>query len=320
MAAQSPVLFLGGIVADINISGLDRFPQPETEFTLRSDVWHGQPAHLLVGAPAANAAVVYSALAGPCAVGGPIGRDALGDFLADALTSRDIDVVGERVSTTATHTIAVGHDGRRQAYCYPGEHIDLGAIALAWSGGHLYLTALALAVDRPIVPGARAAAAVAHAAGGLTVLDIGQAGPEMLDLDEISQLDGAIDIVIGNAYEFQLVLDHPYEEARLRFREGFHGAVIVKLGAEGVVLDSGPDEELIAVPGFPVEAVNPIGAGDSFGGGLMAALCRGATLVAACKYANAVGAASVSSALGPEGVTAERVNAVLRTRDPHEPG
>ncbi len=317
MAASPPVLFVGGIVADINISGLDRFPKPETEFTPRSDVWHEQPAYLLVGGPAANSAVVYSALAGPCTVSGPIGRDALGNFLVNALTPRGIDFVGERVSSTATHTIAVGGDGRRQAYYYPGEHNDLGEIAQTWPGGHVYLTALSLIADRPIVPGIRAIAAVAHAANGLAVLDIGQAGPEMLDFEEISELDGTIDIVIGNAYEFELVLDCPYETGRQRFREGFRGAVIVKLGAEGALVDPGPDEELISVPAFPVETVNPIGAGDSFGGGFMVASGRGASLAGACEYANAVGAASVSTARGPEGVTHERVDAILRSRHPH---
>ncbi len=317
MAAPLPVLFVGGIVADISVSGLNRFPEPETEFTARSDVWHDQPARLLIGGPAANSAVVYSALAGPCTVGGPIGRDALGDFLLNTLTSRGVEFFGERVGGTATHTIAVGADGRRQAYYYPGEHIDLGDLALSWPGGHVYLTALSLIADHPIVPGAQTIAAMAHAAGGRTVLDIGQAGPEMLDLDEISRLDGAIDIVIGNDYEFQLVLDGPYEEARSRFREGFRGAVIVKLGAEGALVDPGPEDPLIPVPGFPVEVINPVGAGDSFGGGFMVATGRGTSLAGACEYANAVGAVSVSTARGPEGVTEEQVDAILRSRHPH---
>ena len=317
MAGQQSVLFVGGVVADINISGLDRFPEPETEFTPRSDVWHDGPANLLVGGPAANAALVHSALAGPCTVGGPIGRDAFGDFLVDTLTARGVDFIGERVATTATHTIAVGADGRRQAYYYPGEHIDLGQIALSWPGGHLYLTALSLTVDRPIVPGVLAVAAMARAAGGRTVLDIGQAGPEMLNFDEISRLNGAVDVIIGNAYEYELVLDRPYEAGRQRFREGFRNAAIVKLGAEGAIVDPGPDRELITVPGFPVEAINPIGAGDAFGGGFMVASGRGASLAAACEYANAVGAASVSTPRGPEGVNAERVDAILRSRHSH---
>ena len=317
MTTSLPVLFVGGIVADINISGLDRFPEPETEFTPRSDVWHDRPANLLVGGPAANSAVVHAALAGPCAVAGPIGRDAFGDFLVNALQPRGIDCLGRRLATTATHTIALGADGRRQAYYYPGEHIDLGGIALNWHGGHLYLTALSLTVDRPIIPGVLALAAVAHAANGRTILDIGQAGPEMLNLDELCQLAGAIDIVIGNAYEFELVLDAPYEEGRQRLRDAVSGAVIVKLGAEGALVDPGPDQPLIPVPGFPVEAINPIGAGDSFGGGLMVALGRGASLPAACEYANAVGANSVSTPRGPEGVTAESVDAILRTRHAH---
>jgi len=317
LSPSPAVLFVGGIVADINISGLDRFPEPETEFTPGSDVWHDDPANLLVGGPAANSAVVYSALAGPCAVAGPIGRDAFGDFLVRALEPRGIDCIGDRVASTATHTIALGADGRRQAYYYPGEHIDLGELAVHWPGGHLYLTALSLTVDRPIVPGILAVAAVARARSGRTVLDIGQAGPEMLNFEELCQLGDAVDVIIGSAYEFELVLDAPYEESRARFREGFQGAVIVKLGRDGALVDPGPDDDLIPVAGFPVKEINPIGAGDSFGGGLMVALGRGASLPAACEYANAVGANSVSTARGPEGVTAARVDEILHTRHPH---
>lgn len=317
MSAAPSVLFVGGIVADINISGLERFPEPETEFTPRSDVWHDDPANLLVGGPAANSAVAYSALAGPCAVAGPIGNDAFGNFLVSALERRGITCIAGRVASTATHTIALGADGRRQAYYYPGEHIDLGDLAIHWPGGHLYLTALSLTVDRPIVPGILAVAAVARAGGGRTVLDIGQAGPEMLNLEELCQLGDAVDVIIGNAYEFKLVLGAPYQEARRRFREGFHGEVIVKLGRDGALVDPGLDEDLIPVAGFPVDEINPIGAGDSFGGGLMVALGRGSSLQAACEYANAVGANSVSTARGPEGVTTARVDEILHSHHPH---
>jgi ribokinase len=313
MPDAPPVLFVGGIVADINISGLERFPEPAIEFTPTSDIWHDSPAQVLIGGPAANSAVVYSALAGRCTVAGPIGADRLGDFLNTSLSQSGIQCIGDRVKTTATHTIALGVDGRRQAYYYPGEHIDLLHLSRTWTGGNLYLTALSLTADRPIVPGIIAMTDAAHSAKGIAVLDIGQAGPEMLSFDEISDLRGGIDVLIGNAYEFELLLGESYKTGRRQLRGIFEGTVIVKLGADGLLIDPNPGGDLISITGFPVLSVNPIGAGDAFGGGLMAALSHGLSLIEACEFANAVGALSVSTPKGPEGVNREDVTSILKS-------
>ena len=313
MADGPPILFVGGIVADINISGLHSFPEPDIEFTPTSDIWHNSPAQVLIGGPAANSALVYSALAGRCTVAGPIGNDRLGAFLKTSLSQSGIQCIGAPVKTTATHTIALGVDGRRQAYYYPGEHIDLLDIARTWDGGNLYMTALSLTTDRPIVPGIIAMTDAAHSAKGITVLDIGQAGPEMLNFDEISDLRSGIDVLIGNAYEFELLLGESYKTRRRQLRRIFKGTVIVKLGADGLLIDPNSQEDLISITGFPIPSVNPIGAGDAFGGGLMAALSDDLSLIEACEFANAVGALSVSTPKGPEGVNREGVASILKS-------
>ena len=68
---QIPLLCAGSIVVDINIQNLPRFPQPDLEFTERSDVWHDAPARLLIGGTACNAAIVYAELRGGCELAGP---------------------------------------------------------------------------------------------------------------------------------------------------------------------------------------------------------------------------------------------------------
>ena len=89
----------------------------------------------------------------------------------------------------------------------------------------------------------------------------------------------------------------------------------MKLGADGLLIDAGLQQDLISIPGFTVTPINPIGAGDAFGGGLMAALSRGLSLIEACNFANAVGASSVSTPKGPEGVSREGVESILRSME-----
>jgi bifunctional ADP-heptose synthase (sugar kinase/adenylyltransferase) len=69
-------------------------------------------------------------------------------------------------------------------------------------------------------------------------------------------------------------------------------AVIVKAGERGAYLARG--KEFIRVPGFPVCAVDTVGAGDSFNAGLALALAEGKDYREATVFANAVGALSTT--------------------------
>ncbi len=311
--AQAPrLLSVGSVVADVSIQGLRRFPRPDVEFTAASDVTHEQPARLLLGGTAANTAMVYAALGGSCQLGGVIGADPFGDFLADGLAARGVAALGRRAGATATHTIALGVDGRRQAYWYAGAPLDVGALLDAWTPGHVYLTGINLCLPRPLVDAARSLGRAAHAAGARAVLDIGQGGPGALTFDEIAAIAADVDLVIGSRAEFAAALGCDYRGGRARLRRRFGGPVVLKLGAAGVLLDLGPETQPRLVPGFRAAEVNPIGAGDAFAGGLLHAWLCGADLAAACRRGNAAGAVSVSSAGGPQDVTRSAVDRLER--------
>jgi ribokinase len=68
--------------------------------------------------------------------------------------------------------------------------------------------------------------------------------------------------------------------------------VVITLGAEGAVL-AGPAGDA-AVPGFAVEAVDSVGAGDAFVGALAVALAAGAGPAGAVRAACAAGAAAAT--------------------------
>lgn len=306
------LLCVGSTVVDVNIQGLTRFPVPDVEFTAVSDVAHEDPARLLLGGTAANTAMVYAALTGACQLGGVLGADPFGDFLASGLADHGVEVLGERAGSTATHTIALGVDGRRQAYWYAGPPLAPEPLLAAWDPGHVYLSGINLCFQRPLTDAACAFGRAARAAGAKAVLDIGQGGPGALDFDEITAIGAEMDLLIGSRAEFAAALGCDYVEGRDRLRERFDGPVVVKQGAGGSLLDPGSGQALRHVPGFAVQAINPIGAGDAFAGGLLSGWLAGADLAAACRRGNAAGAVSVRSAGGPQDVTKAAVDRLER--------
>ena len=200
------LLCVGSTVVDVSIQGLQRFPVPDVEFTQISDVTHEQPARLLLGGTAANTAMVYAGLTGGCHLGGVIGADPFGDFLAAGLAAHGVNVLGERAGSTATHTIALGVDGRRQAYWYPGPPLDPAPLLAAWPPGHVYLSGINLCFRRPLTAGACAFGRAARTVGAKAVLDIGQGGPGALDFDEITAIATEMDLLIGSRAEFAAAL------------------------------------------------------------------------------------------------------------------
>jgi sugar/nucleoside kinase (ribokinase family) len=75
---------------------------------------------------------------------------------------------------------------------------------------------------------------------------------------------------------------------------------VVTRGADGCIAYAGG--EAIDVPGFPVDAVSTLGAGDVFHGALLAALVRGLPLRDALLRANACAALSCRALDGRSGI------------------
>jgi 2-dehydro-3-deoxygluconokinase len=96
-----------------------------------------------------------------------------------------------------------------------------------------------------------------------------------------------------------------------------HGArtVLLKLGAQGVLVATTRDVAPVLVPGLHVEAVDATGAGDCFAGALVARLVAGDDVLAAARYANAAAALTTTGfgAVAPI-PAAERVKSFLAGR------
>jgi 2-dehydro-3-deoxygluconokinase len=87
--------------------------------------------------------------------------------------------------------------------------------------------------------------------------------------------------------------------------------VLLKLGKEGVIVATA--SQRTRIPGFAVNAVDATGAGDCFGGALIARLNHGDELLAAARYANAAAALTTTGygAIAPI-PHAEQVMALLK--------
>ena len=120
--------------------------------------------------------------------------------------------------------------------------------------------------------------------------------PGALTMQEIRELcRPAIvraDVILPSLSEAAMLTGAATDEAGCRMWAAQGKTVVLKMGAQGCrVFARGSD---FVAPSFPVEEVDPTGAGDSFCAGLTVAMLDGMALPDAARFANAVGALAVT--------------------------
>jgi ribokinase len=164
---------------------------------------------------------------------------------------------------------------------------DLDRLETALDGARVLLLQLEVPLDAVV-----AAAEMGRRRGVTVILDPApaQSLPEALY--------AAVDILTPNESEAAALvgfsLDDPDAIARASQTLLSRGvrSVIVKLGGKGVFWSNGL--ESAHFPTFPVEAVDSVGAGDAFNGGLAVGLSDGLDMAAAIRWGLAAGALSVT--------------------------
>ena len=95
--------------------------------------------------------------------------------------------------------------------------------------------------------------------------------------------------------------------------------MVITMGARGAFVADGGVRQLM--PGFPVDAVDTVAAGDVFNGALAVALGEGRELVEAVRFANAAAAISVTRAgAQPSAPSRAEIETLLRTGRVPRPG
>ena len=259
------------------------------------------------------------------AVVGGIGEEVLGDYIESELTSRVLQVYPERIpeAHTARNLVLIIKGEDRRFYA------ELSANTLL-TPGHVLK---ALKETRPdilyqgTVGGLKlidnqidAVLSEAKASGVVTVLDVVR--PYDGGWNRLQDAFDLIDVFHCNGYEAQVLTGEKdlATACETLARKGA-GLVIITLGPEGLV--AGWSGNLLRVPVFVVDSVDPTGAGDAFCAGVIDSLLdhpdliddiRGLTVEDAKTMlfnGSAAGAACVTSTGATSAVTRENVDDLM---------
>ena len=298
-----PVVVLGDLNVDLTLELPDR-DAPASERVVREPRVTG-------GGTAGNTASALARLGVPVEFCGAVGDDGFGRWLADELRDAGAGTRGlvvTRDAATCQVIAMVEPDGERYLVVWPTDggaltrlapaDVDGGLIAgAAW----LHTTGMCLRAA-PIASAVLAGMRMARDAGVPVSLDLNLRvelwglAPEVLAV--VSEAISLSDVVLGSGQEELVPLARASgfavdgAEAAARALAGDARTVVARLGAAGA-LACDEAGTIARAPGYAAVMRNPVGAGDAFNGGFIAARVAGLPLAEALRWGNAVGALKV---------------------------
>jgi sugar/nucleoside kinase (ribokinase family) len=288
------VTVVGELNLDLILYGLPEDLEPERELL-------ADRLALTLGSSSAIFAHNLSVLGSRVGFASRIGIDSLGQIALDRLAEGGVDVSRVRkVSgpTTTGLTVILTRPGYRNILTYPGtmfdmcfEDLDLEYLA---SAKHFHLSSYFL--HRSLRPRIAELFKKLKQAGLTTSLDTND-DPEdrWEDCREVLRY---VDVFFPNEREAKKIARaDDLEEAIARLSE-MVPLLAVKLGRTGAMAQRGKERFLL--PPISVDAVDPVGAGDSFNAGFLHQFVRGASLDSCLAYGNLAGAFSTTRPGGTE--------------------
>jgi ribokinase len=284
MAKRPRVTVLGSLNMDISVT-VPRLPGPGATVL-------GSAARFTPGGKGANQAVAAARLGADVRMVGCVGADDFGRQLLATLRKEGVNADAVRTISgvpTGLAMIAVDETGENLIVVAPGANHQVGPPDVAAATEH----AADVLVISAEIPADAIAQALAEAKQTACVLNLAPAPDHAAAL-----VAAARSWLVVNESEAAAVLGRPVDglaeaeraAAELAARGPRH--VVVTAGAHGAAL-AGPDGTE-AVAGFPVRAVDTVGAGDAFVGALAVALAAGVPPPQATRAAAAAGAAAVT--------------------------
>lgn len=281
------LVVLGSINAD-HILNVEQFPTPgETVIGKQYKVaFGGKGANQAVAAGRSGANIAFIA----CVGGDDIGARILQQLAADRIDTRPVEAIAD--STTGVALIFVNGEGENVIGINAGAN---AAVTPDYLGRHrqtiIDAEALLMQLESPLET-VIAAANLAKQHHTQVILNPAPAR----DLPDA--LLAMIDIITPNETEAQRLTGVAVnsDEDAARAAQALHGkgiaTVIITLGRRGVWLSEGGKGR--RVPGFSVQAVDTIAAGDTFNGALVTALLEGRPMGDAVQFAHAAAAIAVT--------------------------
>ncbi|MGK8664061.1 ribokinase [Serratia marcescens] len=281
------LVVLGSINAD-HILNIEQFPLPgETVIGKQYKVaFGGKGANQAVAAGRSGAEIAFIACVGADDIGERIRRQ----LASDRIDTQPIEAIAD--STTGVALIFVNAEGENVIGIDAGANAAVTPDYLArYQQKVIDADALLMQLESPLET-VIAAARLAKQHQTQVILNPAPAR-ELPD-----ELLGMIDMITPNETEAQrltgIAVDNDADAARAA--QALHdkgiATVIITLGSRGVWLSENGNGKL--VPGFKVQAVDTIAAGDTFNGALVTALLEGNSMADAVRFAHAAAAIAVT--------------------------
>ncbi|MCS2151464.1 ribokinase [Scandinavium goeteborgense] len=287
MKTAGNLVVLGSINAD-HILNLESFPRPGETVT-------GSQYQVAFGGKGANQAVAAGRSGANIAFIACTGDDDTGEQVRKQLASDNIDIAPVSVvagESTGVALIFVNGEGENVIGIHAGANAALTTERVAEQKERIASAdALLMQLESPL-ESVLAAAKIAH--GNQTTVALNPAPARELP-DELLSL---VDIITPNETEAEKLTgvrvendEDAAQAAQVLHDKGIE-TVIITLGSRGVwASQKGTGQR---VPGFKVQAIDTIAAGDTFNGALMTALLEGTELPEALRFAHAAAAIAVT--------------------------
>ncbi|ANZ08507.1 ribokinase [Raoultella ornithinolytica] len=287
MKTAGKLVVLGSINAD-HILNLESFPTPGETVT-------GHHYQVAFGGKGANQAVAAGRSGADIAFIACTGDDDIGERVRRQLERDRIDVAPVRAvnaQSTGVALIFVNAEGENVIGIHAGANAALSVEQVEVEKARIAgAQALLMQLESPL-ESVLAAAKIAHQHQTTVVLN---PAPARHLPDELLSL---IDIITPNETEAEKLTgirvendDDAAKAARVLHEKGI-GIVMITLGSRGVWVSH--DGQGRRVPGFKVQAVDTIAAGDTFNGAFVTALLEGTALDEAIRFAHAAAAIAVT--------------------------
>lgn len=231
-----------------------------------------------------------------------IGTDPLGEIALARLAAGGVDVSKVRKVSGPTSTgltVVLPRPKFRNILTYAGtmfemcfEDIDLDYLA---SARHFHLSSFFL--HRALRPRILELLQRLKSAGLTISLDTNDDPEDRWEPDFLDALRYA-DVFLPNAREAMKIAGLDNLDAAIERLAALMPVLVVKLGPEGALARRG--KERFTCPAPDVEAIDPVGAGDSFDAGFIHQYVRGADLATCLAYGNLAGAFSTTRPGGTE--------------------